>query len=173
MLTCPLHIIIRELNEFLGSFNALLTFNPEAYPSLLMMHVCSVMLSLAFPKHPCLLLRRQMYVQKRWTMRMHEFQSMDPELGPTHSVGCLGDIWELEDPVYQGPKKNVRRTCLAPTLGHRSPTDKANSLDSIVKESERVLKQDHGPRVLPLRGRVFTRKYLVNSSLSEGWRGKK
>src|SRR2546425_10519213 len=143
MLTCPLHIIICELNEFLGSFNALLTFNPEAYPSLLMMHVCSVMLSLAFPKHPCLLLRRQMYVQKRWTMRMHEFQSMDPELGPTHSVGCLGDIWELEDPVYQGLEKNVRRTCLARTPGHRSQTDKANSLDSIVKESEGVMNEEH------------------------------
>jgi len=69
---------------------------------------------------------------------MHEFQSMDPEFGPTHSVGGLGDIWELEDPVHQGPKENLRRTSLARTPSHESQTDKANSLDSIVKESQGV-----------------------------------
>src|SRR5438132_11032654 len=105
-------------------------------------------------------------------MRMHEFHSMDPEFGPTHSVGGLCDIWELEDPVHQGPKKNVRRTCLARTPGHRSQTDKANSLDSIVKESERVLKQEHGPRVLRSKRRGLTSKWLVNSSLSEAGEGK-
>ena len=103
---------------------------------------------------------------------MHEFQSVDPEFGPTHSVGGLGDIWELEDPVHQGPKEIIRRTCLARAPGHESQTDKANSLDSIVKESQGVMDQEHGSRVLRSRGRVFTRKCLVNSSLSEAGEGK-
>src|SRR3989442_12604890 len=105
-------------------------------------------------------------------MRMHEFQPMDPEFGPTHSVGGLGDIWELEDPVHQGPKKSLWRTCLARTPGHRSQTDKANSLDSIVKESEGVMNQEHGPRTMRSKGRVFARKCLVNSSLSKADEGK-
>src|SRR5438445_4102508 len=101
---------------------------------------------------------------------MHEFHSMDPELGPTHSVGCLGDIWELEDPVHQGPKKNVRRTCLAPTPGHRSPTDKANSLDSIVKESEKGLKPERSPRTLRSkhRGFPYVSSELVSVRAGEG-----
>ena len=44
---------------------------------------------------------------------------------------------------------------------------KADSLDSIVKESGRVLKQEHGPRVLRSKKRGLTSKCLVNSSLSE------
>ena len=52
----PPSIIVCELNEFLGSFNTLLTFNPEAYPSFLVMPGCSVMLGFAFLKHPCLIL---------------------------------------------------------------------------------------------------------------------
>src|SRR5437899_6715342 len=105
-------------------------------------------------------------------MRMHEFQSMDPEFGPTHSMGGLSNIWELEDPVHQGPKRSLPRTCLARTPGHRSQTDKANSLDSIVKESQGVMNQENGSRVLRSRGRGSTRKCLVNSSLSKAGEGK-
>src|SRR5437899_4436750 len=97
---------------------------------------------------------------------------MDPEFGPIPSVSGLCDSWEVDDPLHQGPKKSLRRTSLARTPGHRSQTDKANSLDSIVKESERVLKQEHGPRVLRSRGRDFTRKCLANPSLSEAGEGK-